>query len=208
MQLTAQQLACATGSTLPNALRVVNPLVAAMNHFDINTPKRVAMFLAQLAHETGHLTRFEENLSYSAERLTKVWPKRFPTLASTQGYARNPEALAEKVYGGRMGNTAPGDGWLYRGRGGFQLTGKSMYQAAEDGLGMSLTGPDAKRVADAEAAMWTACWYWYSKGCNDLADADDFEQTTQVINGGQIGAEERQELYEHAAANLPDEIFA
>ena len=82
-------------------------------------------FLAQILHESAMLERLEEGLSYSAERLCAVWPGRFPTIAAAQPYARNPDALANKAYGGRLGNTQPGDGWRFRSRGLMQVTGPS-----------------------------------------------------------------------------------
>lgn len=106
----------------------LDPINAALDRWGIDTPARVAHFLAQVGVESGGLARVEENLSYSAERLMTVWPSRFKTLAAAQAYARNPEALANKVYGGRMGSTQPGDGWRYRGRGLKQLTGRNNYK--------------------------------------------------------------------------------
>ena len=88
---------------------------------------RLQYFLAQLGHESNGLTHKEENLNYSAKRLTEIWPSRFPTLDSAKPFAFNPEKLANKVYGGRMGNTEPGDGYRYRGRGYIQLTGRETY---------------------------------------------------------------------------------
>ena len=99
---------------------------------EITTPDRIAHFVAQVATETGGLTRLEESLFYTAERLHAVWPKRFPTVASARPFAGNPKALAEKVYGCRpgLGNTRPGDGWRYRGGGALQTTGRANYRAA------------------------------------------------------------------------------
>lgn len=90
----------------------------------LDKPNRLQFFLAQLGHESSGLTVDEENLDYSAARLMAVWPSRFPTLAAAQPYAHNPRALANKVYGGRLGNIGPDDGWKYRGRGYIQLTGR------------------------------------------------------------------------------------
>jgi putative chitinase len=99
--------------------------------YDINTPHRVAAFLAQCGHESGGWTVFEENLNYSAQGLNGIFKKYFPTLESAQPYARKPEMIANKVYGGRMGNgpESSGDGYKYRGRGPIQLTGKDNYRA-------------------------------------------------------------------------------
>ncbi len=107
-----------------NAANWAVPLSVAMERFAIDTPQRMAAFLAQVAHESAETACLEENLNYSARRLMAVWPKRFPTLAEAQPYARNPQNLANRVYSGRGGNgdAASGDGWRYRGRGLFQLT--------------------------------------------------------------------------------------
>ncbi|MBV9247503.1 MAG: protease, partial [Methylobacteriaceae bacterium] len=93
--------------------------------YGLATLLRVRHFLAQVAEETGGLRVLEEDLDYSAMRLMQVWPARFPTLATAEPYAHNPRRLADRVYGGRMGNTGPDDGWKYRGRGLLQTTGKA-----------------------------------------------------------------------------------
>ncbi len=127
MQLTIQQLSSATGCGTLRASTWLDPINNTMKRWSIDTPQRAAYFLAQVSVESAALSRLEEDLSYSAERLCVVWPSRFKTLSAAQPYARNPEALANRVYSGRMGNTAADDGWRYRGRGLKQLTGKSNY---------------------------------------------------------------------------------
>ena len=192
MKLTPHSLATITSPPLAQTTKYAEHLNSAMEYFDINTEKRVAAFLGQLSHESMHFQRTEELLGYSAKRLMQVWPSRFPTLASTEGYAYNPEALANKVYANRMGNgdEASGDGWRYRGRGLIQLTGYTNYKAAEDGLGMRLTDTHAVRVALPEGAAWTAAWYWRSRKINLVADVWDLEQVTRRINGGLVGHED------------------
>jgi putative chitinase len=192
LNLTPQHIAQITASALVDSTRFAAYLAAAMEHYDITNPRRVAGFLGQGTHESTHFRHLEELLGYSAKRLMAVWPKRFPTLASTQGYAYNPEALANKVYASRMGNgdEASGDGWRYRGRGIFQLTGFANYKAAQDDLGMAITGDNAYRVALPEAAAWTAAWFWASRKCNALADAWNLAAMTQAINGGLVGYED------------------
>lgn len=178
--------AFAPGCTLPNALAIVPALEAGRAAVGLTTPLRVCHFLAQVAHESGGFTRLEENLSYSAERLTAVWPRRFPTIASAEPFARAPAKLAEKVYGGRtdLGNMQPGDGWRYRGRGLIQLTGRDNYRAFgfED-------DPDA--AAAPKAAARLALAYWGKKSLNDEADRDDIGAVTERVNGGRIGLKER-----------------
>src|SRR4029453_2056107 len=102
----------------------------AMDRFEINSIQRIAAFLAQLAHESGEFERLRESLNYSAERLTKVWPNRFPTVAAAEPFARNEQKLGNKVYANRLGNgdEASGDGFRYRGRGLIQLTGRANYR--------------------------------------------------------------------------------
>ncbi|MCJ2139669.1 peptidoglycan-binding protein [Methylobacterium sp. E-066] len=150
---------------------------------EISTPLRLAHFVAQMATESGGFTRLEEDLFYSAERLVAVWPKRFPTLAAAKPYARNPKALAEKVYGGRMGNVQPGDGWRYRGGGLMQNTGRANYRAA----GFEA---DPDRLRTPVGAVAAALTFWADNGCNALADADDVEALRRRINGGDNGLPE------------------
>jgi putative chitinase len=153
---------------------------------------RLAHWLGQFAHESAGFSKFVESLNYSAERLCKVWPSRFPTLKSALPYARNPEALANKVYMFRMGNDEPGDGWKYRGRG-PHLTGKENYTAAQERTGLPLVSqPDL--AADPANFVLLACDYWASRNCNAAADADNLVLVTKKINGGSIGIQERRQL--------------
>ena len=192
----------------PEQLRAVMPrcdvatwhplLVAAMAPRGIVTPARVCAVLAQVAHESGELRRLEEVLSYTAERLMQVWPKRFPTLESATPYARAPEALANHVYANRLGNDGAGDGWRYRGGGLIMLTGRANHAEAAEGTGLGLVEhPEILRTPGPAPAV-TACWFWQSKGCNELADAttgsmpeDAFRKLTRRINGGLTGLTER-----------------
>jgi len=215
---TDKQFANICAATVANAAKYTAYLNAAMNYYDINTAARVAMFLAQISWESSRLTRTEENLSYTAKRLTQVWPSRFPTLAAAEPYAMNPKALANKVYGGRLGNTLPNSGWLYRGRGLKMLTGYANYRAAELGLGMKFTGSEnfAGRVAQPEGAVWTAAWFWCMNKLNDVADRGDFRRSTIIINGGltgyedgnRFGLDDRVELWEYAQARLVEMDYA
>jgi len=163
-------------------------------------PLRVAHFMAQILHESGGLAIQFENLNYSAGRLPKVWPSRFkpsgPLDASS--YANNPQKLANEVYGGRMGNTAPNDGFTYRGRGLLQLTGKASYQEATAILRKDnpaapdfVAAPD--EVIGADWSLAIAAAEWAARGCNVLADRDDIRRITRAINGGQIGLADRME---------------
>lgn len=151
----------------------------------------LSAFLGQILHESDGLTRLEENLSYSAERLTVVWPNRFPTKADAQPYARNPEALANRVYGGRMGNTEPGDGWKYRGRGPLQITGRDNYRAVGEIMGQDLEG--MPELLEQPRFALEACIAWWEDRIPDELLGDP-EKTTRRVNGGLIGLAHREEL--------------
>ena len=175
------------------------PLDAAMTAFAINTPKRAAAFLAQAAHESNEFTRLQENLSYSTpERLMEVFKGRFTGLADAAQYLRQPEKLANRVYANRLGNgdTSSGDGWRFRGRGLFQLTGRANYMAAGDGLGTDYkANPDL--VAGPPDAAFTAAWYWAVGNLNAMADVGQIDVITRRINGpAMLGADERRALYQ------------
>ena len=158
---------------------------------------RVAHFMAQALHETGALRIQIENMNYRAERIREVWPSRFPTVAAAVPYAHNPEKLANKVYGGRMGNTQPGDGFRFIGRGIIQLTGRESYKKFGDILGVDLTA-DPDLAFSAEWALKIAAEEWKEKGCNVFADQDDLRKVTKAINGGLIGLNSRQEWLDKA----------
>src|SRR5262245_38334900 len=172
---------------------------AILDQYNISeTPLRVAHFMAQVLHETGGLSIQFENLNYSPERLPKVWPSRFQPRGplDPRDYAHNPQKLANEVYGGRMGNTGPNDGFTYRGRGLLQLTGKASYQDATRILHQeNPAAPDFVSLPDEViSAQWClaiAASEWVSKGCNDLADHDDITKITRAINGGKIGLADR-----------------
>jgi putative chitinase len=179
------------------------PFVDAFNKafeiFEINTPQRIAMFMAQVGHESAGLTALEENLNYKAEGLTRIFHKYFPTADSTEGYARNPEKIANKVYASRMGNgdEHSGDGYRYRGRGAIQLTGKSNYDACGANLEVDLTA-NPEYLSTPEGAIMSAAWFWDQRDLNDWADDGDVLTVTKKINGGTIGLEDRKEHYAHA----------
>jgi putative chitinase len=181
----------------------LEPLIEVFHRYEINTPLRMAAFIGQCAHESGNFKTLRENLNYSAESLCKVWPSRFPTLDVAKPYHRNPDMIANKVYGGRMGNGTEetGDGSLYCGRGLIQLTGKDNYRLASDALGEDLvSSPDL--VCGPRYAALTAGWYWNKRGLNKEADAKDYEGMTKKINGGTIGLEDRKKHIAEALAVL------
>ncbi|WP_325984968.1 glycoside hydrolase family 19 protein [Pseudomonas protegens] len=200
MPITEQQLL----QILPQARQVagffVPALNAAMARFKINSPVRMAAFIAQVGHESGRLTRMVENLNYSADRLRAVWPNRFDAALAAQ-VARKLEQIANIVYAGRMGNTLAGDGWKYRGRGLIQLTGANNYRAAAAALGLDLVN-HPELVEQPEAAALVAGWFWQSNGLNELADSGQFAKITRTINGGLTGHAERVALLDLAAKVL------
>ncbi len=151
---------------------------------------RLQYFLAQLGHESNGLTNREENLNYSASRLMEIWPGRFPTREIAEQYDRNPEKLANFVYGGRMGNVNPGDGYRYRGRGYIQLTGRETYREVGRIAGLDLEG-HPELASKPENAVRIACAYWTWKGLNAACDVADFTGVTKKINGGTNGLEDR-----------------
>lgn len=178
-------------------------LTKILPDFNINTPKRVAAFLSQTAHESQNYTRLTENLNYSAKRLMEVWPKRFPNLTVASQYAKNPEKLGNFVYGNRLGNGSPetGDGYRYRGRGLIQLTGKSNYQEFANFIGASL-----EEVIDyletCDGAVHSACWFWQKNKLNSLSDVVDLRNLTIKINGGVNGLDDRINRYHNCLRAL------
>lgn len=187
-------------------------LSAAMTEFEITTTKRAAAFLSQLAHESMELTRWEENLNYSAKRLTQVWPRRFPTLAAAAPYAKRPEALANKTYGGRMGNTRPGDGYKFRGRCPIQATGRGMYAWLELVLDLPLTTNPDLLLQPEHGLRAAAAIFAVEKKLNPVADrltltsekkdSKVIEEITRAINGGLNGLAERREYFTKALRAL------
>lgn len=188
---------------LPIARRYFDPLVAAMGRFNITSPIEQQMFLAQVAHESGGFAYIEENLNYSAAGLLKTFPKYF-TPQQARDYARNPMAIANRVYADRMGNgdEFSGDGNKFRGRGLIQLTGKDNYTAfAKDVLGdqwESLVKEPGTLLEPNYAAL-SAAWFWNKARCGDLVD--DIEACTRRINGGLNGLEDRKNKFMIAKAN-------
>ncbi len=184
--------------------KYVEPLNKIGEHFDLfENPKRMAAFLAQVAHESGGFNFVKEGLNYSAASLTKTWPRRFPTLAAAQPYARNAEKIANKVYANRMGNgtEASGDGFKFRGRGLIQLTGKDNYTRFAKSIGMTLDEAVAY-LETPEGAVASAGWFWDANKLNIYADKGDFVGLTRRINGGTIGLADRKHHYDIALKAL------
>lgn len=170
----------------------LEPLNKTFEKYEINTPTRQAAFIGQCGHESANFKTLEENLNYSAKGLMATWPSRFPTIEIATQFERNPEKIANKVYGGRadLGNTEDGDGWRFHGRGLIQLTGRSNYTVC----GLALDKPFAELpelVLEPENACLSAGWFWNKRGLNALADAEDWTTMTRRINGGTIGLQDR-----------------
>jgi putative chitinase len=170
--------------------------------YEINTPQRIAAFIAQCSHESAGFTALKENLNYRAPTLRKIFGKYFPTDELANQYASKPnkqEAIANRVYANRMGNgpEESGDGFRYCGRGLIQLTGKDNYTWFAASLHIS---PDeaSEYLQTFEGAAQSACWFWETNNLNRFADAGDIKGLTKVINGGYIGLDDRIQHYQHA----------
>jgi putative chitinase len=193
---------------------------AALARFGINTERQVAAWLAQTAHESGGYTMLVENLNYRAATMAACWPKRFAEVGPdgkpkrdakgalipnkfALALERKPEAIANVVYASRMGNGPPesGDGWLMRGRGLKQLTGRDNVTRCGKALGVDLAAnPDL--LLEPEWASLSAAWFWSVNKCGPIADADDFVGLTKKINGGTIGLPDREKRYKAVLASL------
>lgn len=148
-------------------------------------------FLGQVLHESSMLERLEESLSYNPERLCAVWPGRFPTLASAVPYSHSPQKLANHVYGGRLGNTLPGDGWTFHGRGLVQVTGRENYALVQELSGLPVLDHPGLLATPFPALQASIAW-WENR-VPDVALGDP-ERVTRAVNGGTSGLEEREEL--------------
>jgi putative chitinase len=178
---------------IPQAVIDMIPDTAAK--FNINTPLRLAHFLAQCGHESGGFRATQENLNYSAKGLNGIFRKYFPTEASAAAYARQPAKIASKVYGGRMGNgpESTGEGYKFRGRGYIQLTGKENYTAFGKAIGEDIiSNPD---VVASKYALLSAAWFFNKNGLHKLADEGSSDvvvtKITKRVNGGTIGLPDR-----------------
>jgi putative chitinase len=181
----------------------VDALNETFSRFNITTNNQKAMFIGQASHESGNFRLLEENLNYKAATLMRIWPKRFPNLEKANEYAGNPKKIANSVYSSRMGNRDEnsGDGWRFRGRGIFQITGHSNVFHAGKALGVDFV-KDPDLIATPKYAALTAGWFWDTHKLNPPADALDFNKITRTINGGLIGQEDRIKHVQQALAVL------
>jgi putative chitinase len=170
--------------------------------YNIDTPERVAAFIAQCAHESANFTTLEENLNYRWQTLRKVFPKYFTSDSMAKSYAgkqNKQEAIANYVYANRMGNGPPesGDGYRFRGRGLIQLTGRENYSFFAGSLEIDVEEA-VEYLETFEGAVQSACWFWESNNLNRWADNRDITTLTKRINGGTIGLKDRIKHYNHA----------
>jgi putative chitinase len=167
--------------------------------YDINTPARVAAFIAQCAHESGNFVFVKENLNYRAVSLRKTFGKYFTDDAIAAQYANRPEKIANRVYANRMGNgdEASGDGYRFCGRGLIQLTGRDNYTFFAGSLEIPVEEA-SEYLATFEGAVQSACWFWETNNLNRFADPGDIKGLTRAINGGYIGLADRESHYHHA----------
>ena len=176
-----------------------NAISEILPEYEINTPHRVAAFIAQCAHESGGFKFLKENLNYKAPSLRRVFGKYFPDDAIAARYANKPQMIANRVYASRMGNgpEESGDGWKYCGRGLIQLTGKNNYTFFAASLDMDVE--DVPEYLETfEGAVQSACFFWEQNNLNQWADKGDILTLTKKINGGTIGLDDRIKHYNHA----------
>ena len=195
---TREQLSSIIGNN-PDLDGWYEALSSVLPEYEINSPQRVAAFIAQCTHESGGFKRLKENLNYKWESLRKVFPKYFPTDELAQEYAHKQEQIANRVYGGRMGNgdESSGDGFRYCGRGLIQLTGRNNYTKFAESIEIAVEEVPAL-LETFEGAVKSACWFWKTNNLNQYADAGDILTMTKRINGGTIGLEDRIKHYNHA----------
>jgi putative chitinase len=201
VEITQQQLAQIIPKN-PYIEQWCSALNKLLPDYGIDTPQRVAAFLAQCAHESGGFVFLKENLNYRAASLRKIFPKYFPDDAIANQYASLPnkaEAIANRIYANRMGNGTEesGDGFRYCGRGLIQLTGRNNYESFADSI-ESTPEEVSVYLETFEGAVQSACWFWETNNLNQFADTDDIKTMTRRINGGFIGLEDRIKHYEHA----------
>lgn len=182
-----------------NADQLAAALDGAMERFGINTP--TGGIPRPDRARVGAASALEREPELHLGAVAQSFSNYFPTDAAARAFARQPERIATRVYGGRLGNgpEASGHGWRYRGRGPIQLTGKSNYRACGTGIGLDLVN-QPELLETPEVGCLAAAWFWATKGLNELADAGEFRAMTQRINGGLIGLEDRQAFWERAKA--------
>ena len=204
MNLSITQLERAAGIPTQRAELWVRHINRALVDAGAETPEQVAQFIAQVGHESGSFVRLVESLDYKPDALKRTWPSRYTDrLAAQHGRSlakpADQRAIANHVYGGRMGNTGPDDGWNYRGRGLIQVTGKDNYRKCGEALNLDLVRrPELLELRD--VAALSAAWYWRSRGLAALGA--DVEAVTRAINGGTNGLDDRRKRFSLAISVL------
>jgi putative chitinase len=178
---------------IPDSVLAQIPDTAAK--FELNTPLRLAHFLAQAGHESAGFKAVNENLNYGAKGLLGIFKKYFPTPEKAALYERKPEKIANLVYGGRMGNgiESTGEGYKFRGRGYIQLTGKDNYKAFDAVVTENIIeSPDLVAI---KYPLMSAAWFFHKNGLHKIADEGDTDlvvtKVTKRVNGGTIGLPDR-----------------
>ena len=212
MTLTPIIISAGTGASLLRAAQWAAPLQTACDKYAINTPLRIAAFLAELGHESVGLARTVESFDYSIAALPQIFRRITPALAATLG--RQPgenmvpiarqQRIANIAYAGQYGNgdSSSGDGWAFRGSGCIQLTFRANFEACGADLSLDLAGDPDRVRTDPTLAALVSGWYWSTKGLNVLADAGNIQGVTKRINAAMLGASHRNQLYIAAKAAL------
>lgn len=203
MQISLNQL-----KTMLPAIKDAETWLVIINEFlekyEINTPERIAMFFAQTGHESNDFNNLHENLNYSWQRLRQVFPRYFKTDAIAKEYHRKPVEIANRVYDdtlrtNKIGNTQPGDGYKFCGRGILQLTGRWNY--TDFGKSVNMTAEQASDyLLTKRGAFESACWFWKSRNIN--RHSTDVRAASRAVNGGTIGLQDRAGRYRRCLAAL------
>jgi putative chitinase len=185
----------------------VEPIKKACRRFEIDRIRRIAAFLATIAHESGFIPGREEKLNYSAKRMAQVWPGRFARQGLPNDLAKrlagDAEGLANHVYANRMGNGPPesGDGWRFRGVGPLQLTGRANHEAFAKALDLTIDQAEAY-IRTIEGGVMSAAWFWEANDINRLADTPGVTDEAKRINGGTVGLADRERRFNRTVARL------
>tara|TARA_R110000772_G_scaffold54759_4_gene125039 strand:- start:168 stop:1028 length:861 start_codon:yes stop_codon:yes gene_type:complete len=199
-EFTARQVSEILDMKKDMAIEWHNAMTEILPKYDINTPERVAGFIAQTGHESNGYRVLTENLNYSAKALNGLFSKYFARAGrDANDYHRQPEKIANVIYAGRMdnGDTNSGDGWKFRGGGILQLTGRYNYTQFGQSVGMSAEQA-TDYVRTPTGALESACWFWKTNDLNKYCDRNDIVKLSKRVNGGTIGLEDRVEHWEHA----------
>jgi putative chitinase len=203
--LTVSQVMKASGAAQAEAAMYLPFLQGTCKAYDITSPRRIAGFLSQIGHESAGFKQLTENLNYRTDALIKLFGRHRITIEQAGQYGRKPgqkadqQAIANILYGGewgrnKLGNTQPGDGWRYRGRGLKQLTGRDNYARCGAAIGEDLINFPDRLLMPVNAAL-SAGWFWSTNGLNAIADRGDLETLTRKVNGGMNGFANRVALY-------------